>query len=287
MSWSSLGSPAFFALIGSAMPSERRTLGFSWQSLVKRLPMVIAPALGGILIARRGIIGGVRFALAITILMAITAFFLQRHFYLSPIIEPSSSPGASGAFRSFSPGLKRLLLCDIFARLAEGIAEIFIVLYAINHLGFSPKQFGILVGIQMATAIAGYLPAAAFSNHVGRKMLVFFTFTCFACFPLAVVLAKNFAQMAAAFVLGGLREFGEPARKSMIVNFAAAEWRGRHVGLYYLIRNLSVTPAAIMGGVLWREFSPRTTFHVAFLCGLIGTLLFLFSVHENSLEVAP
>ena len=229
---------------------------------------------------------GVRTGLAVAVLMALFAMILQQRFYLQ---TPSSLSRPAGGmvllFRSFSPVLKQLLFSDILARLAEGIAEIFIVIYAINIIGLNPKQFGLLVGVQMTTAIAGYLPAAALASRVGRKPLVFFTFICFALFPLMVAHARSFPQMFGAFVVGGLREFGEPARKAMIVNFADEQCRGRHVGLYYFIRNISVTPAAAVGGWLWHILSPNATFHAAFLCGVAGALFFLVSVHDKTQEV--
>jgi hypothetical protein len=45
-----------------------------------------------------------------------------------------------------------------------------------------------------------------------------------------------------AFIIGGLREIGEPARKAMIVDLAEPEVRARTVGLYYLMRSLAITP---------------------------------------------
>lgn len=286
MGWSSLGSPALFAMIGESMSHDRRTMGFSVQSLLKRLPIVIAPALGGGLIAHYGILRGVRTGLLTAVIIALGTAWLQHKFYTPS--SPSLPPRVRGLFKvyaTFSPLMKRLLLSDIFARLAEGIAEIFIVIYALNVVGLNARQFGLLVGLQMAVAIIGYLPAAALASRVGRKPLVFFTFACFAAFPLAVVMAHSYFQMGLAFAVGGLREFGEPARKAMIVNFAHEQARGQHVGLYYLIRNLSVTPAAAIGGLLWRRLSPVTTFHVAFLCGVVGALLFLISVSESTFEV--
>jgi MFS family permease len=287
MSWSSLGSPALFAMIGATLSRERRTLGFSWQSLLKRLPIVMAPALGGLLIGRWGMIRGVRTGLAIAILMALLTVILQQKFYIQiPATALPSVGGMARVYRNFSPVFKRLLFSDILARLAEGIAEIFIVIYVINFIGLNPKQFGLLVGVQMATAIVGYLPAAALATRIGRKPLVFFTFVCFAFFPLVVALARSFPQMLGAFMIGGLREFGEPARKAMIVNFADEQFRGRHVGLYYFIRNISVTPAAALGGWLWHVFSPNATFHAAFLCGVAGALFFLVAVHDRTQEVS-
>ena len=43
MSWHSMASPAVFAVIGDALPKERRAMGFTLQSMLKRVPMAVAP----------------------------------------------------------------------------------------------------------------------------------------------------------------------------------------------------------------------------------------------------
>jgi hypothetical protein len=102
----------------------------------------------------------------------------------------------------------------------------------------------------------------------------------FALFPVAVVLARNFLGLIFAFVVGGLREIGEPSRKAMIVDLAAPQVRARTVGLYYLVRSLSITPASAIGGLLWR-IRPQVPFVTAGLFGIIGTLLFALTVEET------
>src|SRR5688500_7106758 len=48
MAWQSM---AIFAVIGDALPREKRAMGFTLQSILKRVPIVIAPIAGGFLIA--------------------------------------------------------------------------------------------------------------------------------------------------------------------------------------------------------------------------------------------
>ena len=75
MAWSSMASPAIFAVIGDALPKERRAMGFTLQSMLKRVPMTLAPVIGGSLIAGVGILAGVRTGLVITLVCAgLTAF---------------------------------------------------------------------------------------------------------------------------------------------------------------------------------------------------------------------
>ena len=137
-----------------------------------------------------------------------------------------------------------------------------------------------LVAVQMVTAILVYIPAAKIADRVGRKPFVIATFVCFALFPVAVILATSFSTLVVAFVVGGLREIGEPSRKAMIVDFAEPHLRARTVGLYYLIRSLTITPAAAVGGLLWKV-EPQAPFFVAGVIGLVGTFVFAATVEER------
>jgi MFS family permease len=132
----------------------------------------------------------------------------------------------------------------------------------------------------MITSILVYIPAGKIADRIGRKPFVIVTFLSFALFPLAIIVASNFTLIVLAFVIGGLREIGEPARKAMIVDFAQDNVRARSVGLYYLIRSLSITPAAAVGGLLW-NIAPQVPFIVAGIVGLIGTLVFAVTVEEK------
>lgn len=55
----------------------------------------------------------------------------------------------------------------------------------------------------------------------------------------------------------------------------------RSVGLYYLVRSLSITPAALLGALLWRS-SPTSPFMVASGFGLMGALVFAATVDETA-----
>jgi MFS family permease len=132
----------------------------------------------------------------------------------------------------------------------------------------------------MVTSILVYIPAGKIADRIGRKPFVIATFFSFAIFPLAIIAASSFALLVLAFVIGGLREIGEPARKAMIVDFAQENVRARSVGLYYLMRSLSITPAAAIGGLLW-SITPQAPFIVAGVIGLIGTFVFAATVEER------
>jgi MFS family permease len=278
MAWASMASPAIFAVIGDALPKERRAMGFTIQSILKRVPVMIAPIVGGALVARYGIRAGMRTGLGITLILAAVTILILSAINIPIIIGETAR--ISGVWGSFHGALKRLLISDIIIRTCEAMAELFIIIYATNIIGISIPQYGILVAVQMMTAILVYIPAARIADRIGRKPFVIITFLCFALYPAAVVLAHGFSTLIPAFIIGGLREIGEPSRKAMIVDFAAPHLRARTVGLYYLVRSLSITPAAAIGGLLWK-IAPPVPFITAAVIGIIGMFVFAATVEER------
>jgi len=278
MAWQSMASPAIFAVIGDSLPQERRAMGFTLQSILKRVPIVIAPIIGGAMIAALGIVKGVHVGLLITLgLAAVTLLLVLK---VNVVIKASQATNIAGVWRSFHSALKRLLISDVIIRMCEGMTGVLTILYVTNVQGFSTARYGTLIGIQMIVSILVYIPAGKIADRIGRKPFVIVTFFSFALFPLAVMIAPNFGFLILAFVIGGLREIGEPSRKAMIVDSAREDLRARSVGLYYLIRSLSITPAAAIGGLLWK-ISPQVPFIVAGAIGLIGTIVFTLTVEEK------
>ena len=278
MTWQSMGSPAIFAIIGDALPRERRAMGFTLQSILKRVPIVIAPIAGGFLIASLGVVRGIHVALLITLGLAIVTLLLVSRINLT--VNALHATSIVGVWQTFHSALKRLLISDVIIRTCEGMTGVITILYVTNVQRFTIKQYGTLVAIQMITSILVYIPAGKIADRIGRKPFVIVTFVSFALFPLAIIAASNFALIVLAFVIGGLREIGEPARKAMIVDFAQDNVRARSVGLYYLIRSLSITPAAAIGGLLW-NFAPEVPFIVAGVIGMIGAFVFAVTVEEK------
>jgi len=278
MVWQTMASPTIFATIADALPKDRHAMGFTVYSVLKRIPVVISPLVGGAIMGAVGLARGVRIGLLITLVLAVCAAALLFSLRLPAGAKDAVRIG--GIWDSFHPTLKRLLASDIVIRLCEGMADIFVVLYVTNISRATLPEYGLLVAIQLLSSILIYVPSAKLAERIGRKPLVVATFLCFAFYPVAVILVHNFTGLVLAFILGGLREIREPSRKAMIVGFAQQQLRARTVGLYYLVRSLSITPASVIGGLLWKV-QPETPFVTAGIIGLVGTLLFALTVEEQ------
>lgn len=279
MCWTSMASPTLFAVVGDALPRGRRSVGFSVQAILRRVPILVAPALGGALIAAVGIRAGVRAGLLVSVGLALVTLLVVRRMRLD---RPAAHVPADirSVWRSLPGPLRRLLVSDICVRTCEAMVDVFLVLYAVNIVGIGAPAFGGLIGVQTATVVLCSLPAAHLADRLGRKPFVIATFVAFAAFPVAVVAASSLTGLIGAFVVGGLREIGEPARKALILDLVLPELRARGVGLYYLVRSLAIAPAATVGGLLWQS-APALPFLMAGAIGILGVLLFALTVDER------
>src|SRR5438477_1868115 len=87
LSWSCFSLPATFSLVAAALEANRHSMGIGVQMVIKRLPIMIAPFFGGILIDRFGVIGGVRIALLVSIVLSAATIFIIRKIQKEPKSE--------------------------------------------------------------------------------------------------------------------------------------------------------------------------------------------------------
>lgn len=284
LGWSCFSLPATFSLIGSALAREKHAMGIGVQSLVKRLPILFGPLIGGVLIDRLGVIEGVRVALAISIVLSFATIFFQNK--ISPTIDATAAPvhGLRRTLASFPPGLWTLLASDILVRFCERIPYAWIVIYAMNNARVTGVQVGVLTTVEMLTAMACFIPVAHWAEKTRREPFVGITFVFFTLFPLSLMVAKSFPLLLAAFAIRGLKEFGEPARKALIIGHCEPSQRGRMVGAYYLMRDTIVTPGAILGAWLWQRGAVYN-FWAAAIFGAAGTVFYFATARRSSAEL--
>jgi len=274
ISWSAVSLPAIMSLISKAVPSHKRTMGITVHSLVKRIPMSLGPLLGGTFISIYGTTTGIRISFITAFVLGIVALF-AIHFLMDNEEVKSGGSRLSDlkGLKSFTPALWNLLVSDMLIRFAEQIPYAFVVIWCVNNIGITAFQFGILTVIEMITAMLIYIPVAYFADRYYKKPFIIITFVFFTIFPVVIYFSRSFTALIAAFIIRGLKEFGEPTRKSLIMDLAAEDAKAETFGTYYLFRDVVVSVAALSSAFLW-NISPFTNFFTAFICGLIGTVWF-------------
>jgi MFS family permease len=285
ISWSAISLPATMSLMYKVLPANKRTMGVSMHSLVKRIPMALGPLLGGLFIEIWGERDGVRLAFTAALFLAIVAMLLQQRMIDDSPATPSAGVPVPFApeknplklLRLMNPAMKGLLVTDILVRFCEQIPYAFVVVWCMKVIAqpVTALQFGLLTTIEMATAVLIYIPVAFLADRGSKKPFVLLTFVFFTLFPLLLLFSHSLGWLIGAFILRGLKEFGEPTRKALIMDLAPDHCKAGMFGLYYLIRDVVVAVAALGGAFLWL-ISPETNLITAAVFGLIGTLGFAF-----------
>ena len=263
------------------------------HSLVRRIPMALGPLVGGLFISIWGERDGVRVAFGAAFIMAAVALIMQQRLIEADNAVEANSKNACELtpeknpirlFKLMNPSMKRLLITDILIRFCEQIPYAFVVIWSMKIIAapVTALQFGALTTIEMATAVLVYIPVAYLADRSSKKPFVTITFIFFTLFPLVLLFSRSFEMLIFAFILRGLKEFGEPTRKALIMDLSPDSCRAGMFGLYYLIRDVVVAFAAVGGAFLW-QISPEANLVTAFGFGAVGTIG--FSVFGRDVQV--
>ena len=257
-------------------------MAFALQSIQKRLPRVIGPAIAGLVIAywqgrsetnEAGRIVGVQTLVMAALALGVISLTIQFRWMPHRRPEPQTA-SAREIIRDFHPTLRRLLVAEVFTRWCDWLVREFVVIYVLVSRGESDRYFGLLVAVQHLTALATYLPIGRLSEQVGLRPFIGLTFVFFALFPLSLAWVPGGAWLLVAFVVYGLREIGEPARKALITSLMPETVRARGVGLYWGLRSFAMCTAPLAGAAIWHLFGPETLLHTAFVLGCVGAATF-------------
>jgi MFS family permease len=282
LSWTCFSLPATFSLIGATLEANRHSMGVATQSVIKRLPIMIAPVFGGMLIDRFGIVSGVRIALAVSIVLSTLTIFVQWRLRDEPKekIEKNDRWNLWQSLRGFNPPMRRLLLSDILIRFCERIPYAWVVIFAMDYIGVSGRQVGVLTTIEMLAATLCIIPASHYADRRGREPFVIVTFIMFTLFPISLLMSRSFSALVIAFMIRGFKEFGDTSRKALIIGYSDSDRRGQTVGAYYLVRDLIVSTGAIFGAFLWK-LGPALNFLGAAAFGVAGTIFYVKTVRRS------
>jgi MFS family permease len=275
LSWTCFSLPATFSLVGAALEAHRHSMGIGVQSVIKRLPIMIAPIFGGMLIDRFGIIGGVRIGLVVS---------KEQTEPVQAELPLDTSQTERWNFwrslREFNLPMRRLLLSDILIRFCERLPYAWVVIFAMDYIGVSAQQVGVLTAIEMLAATLCIIPASHYADRYRREPFVIVTFIMFTLFPISLLMSRSFSALVIAFTIRGLKEFGDTSRKALIIGYSNPAKRGQMVGTYYLVRDLIVSVGAILGAYLWK-LGPALNFLGAAAIGAAGTIFYIRTTRRS------
>jgi predicted MFS family arabinose efflux permease len=294
--WEPLSVPVTFTTVATTVTAKNQGMAFALQSIQKRLPRIVGPAVAGLVLAMAarhhgatvGYVVGMRWLAGVSLLLGLGALLMQV-FWMPRYPAPPRGPAAVAVVRAFHPTLRRLLLAEIFTRWCDWLVREFVVLYLLVIRGVDPASVGLLFALKNTVALLTYLPIGRMTAVVGLQPFIGLTFIFFALFPLSLALAPDGHGLIVAFVVWGLREIGEPARKALIVSVLPAPIRAQGVGLYWGIRSIAICWSSLIGALVWFWLGPQALLYLAFAFGCAGAAVFYLYAREADarVELAP
>ena len=288
----SLYMPAFNAIIAESLPSERRGSGYGVYNTITRIPSIIAPLLGGLLVDTYGLYRGVRVFLMLQIGASILGIII-RFFNLKETVvhrtgkRPPILPKAQ-TFKELPRPIFIMIIVSIIGSFSGRLVFDYINLYALDIIKITPTNLGIITSIAGLVQMVLTLPSGILSDKYGRKNNImvsrviapvtqYFMTSVSGFTPYMLVMSAN--AVGLAFGGGGVRAGGS-AWNALIADIVPSHKRATVNGVIGTLTAVVAAPSSVLGGWLWETFYPQLPFQISAVIGLVAAAVFWFGVHE-------
>ena len=289
-----ISSPASSALLAESISKENVSTGFAAIRTVTEFPLIVTSLLGGILIDRLGIIAGVRMILLAYSTVALASIILQWRF-ITETMRPSPRDPAEDEQREDEPILDSLrqvprdvLVLSVIlgiSALSMRLFSSFTVIYAVEVVGLSTTQWGLLGTVANITAIAFSIPGGRIADRFGKRVGIVISRIPMAFATLGYALSTRFLHLGIVRTISGMGSGfgadlygpqGGPLWQALIIDYTPQQERGRFMGIIGTIKSVLCIPATWIGGYIYDNVSPSTPFQVSFIMDIVAIAVFIF-----------
>ena len=184
----------------------------------------------------------------------------------------TSLPPKKLSLRGFDGNFKRFLVLVSLFTLSNS-TDAFLILRA-QDAGVAGAAIPLLWSALHVTKVVSSIVGGNLSDRLGRKTLIVSGWLLYAAVYLGFAYVSSPVGAWALFLIYGVY-FGlaEGAEKALVADLVRPEQRGTAYGLYNLAFGITVLPASLLMGALWRTWSPETAFFVSAAIGSAAALL--------------
>jgi MFS family permease len=288
--------PAIDALIAESTSVEHRAMGYGTFRMMTLLPMIFTPFVGGLITDKLGVYGGVRLAITATLIIAwlnvIIRWKLLEDTYESGE-NASSRLEALREIHNVPKPIWTLIVVAAFASLGLRVANQFMSVYAIQVLGFTNTQWGLIMTTVGVVSTILTIPSSIWSDKVGRKPGIMISLGLTPMMYVGFPLSSTFMALAISRTIGAISEGfggavtgleGGSAWLALVADIVPANQRGKAMGLIATIAGILSFPGAWVGGLLWDNISPKMPFYIAAFSSTIAFLIFSLFIKEPKIK---
>lgn len=282
--------PARQAMFADAVDSEKRATAFAAIHTLFALFSTVMPVFGGFLMQRVGLLPGMRTALLASGVVMLT-MGLVRALFLQETMSIGENPSGKFSVKSaladmFEPvltlGVLRVAVLGSFLySLAVGFLRSYSVVYAVDVIGLSKAQWGLVAGGMGVVGIMTRIPTGLMIDRLSRKLCIFVSYATRPLLIIAFTLAANFPQVLLIQMVDNVFSYvQQPALEALAVDVASKRRRGRAYGALNMIPGVALTVSPILGALIWEAHGADRAFYSSALFSATAAVVLLFFLQE-------
>lgn len=293
-----IASPSVHAIVADSVPPNRRTLGITNLQVVSSLPSVMAPLIGGWLIANYGLENGFQmaciYASILAVISAIPVFvFLKETLQQKTVDKPPFSlqtmlfEPTRLSVGTLPSNLKILIISYALVAFANGMVARYYILFASDVIGLTALDWGMIVSLQFLLAIVLKIPGGWLSDKFGKRKIMIISLLITAPTIVLFTLSQSFIQVLfAALLLVAAGIYFAPAYEALQADLTPKAMRGRITALWDISNAVSAALGALVGGFMFQTVSPASPFYFFAVAELGAALLLIKVVREPETKEA-
>jgi MFS family permease len=275
------------ALIADSCSPRERGRSFGYHRAMDHMGALFGAAMASILLA--AVTTDYRTVFAIAFIPAVLGVFLLAALVKEP--KPPAIPaktageagaGSAAAPRRLSLSLKpfdrrfRLFLLATLVFTLGNSSDAFLLLRARQQGGMSVALIPALWGVLHVVKVVANLRGGELSDRVGRRGIIIAGWGVYALAYLGFAVVSGPAWFWGLFVLYGLYFMYEGAGKALVTDLVPEELRGTAFGLYNFIISVTLLPASLIMGLLWKEQGANYAFVFGAAMSVAAIVILLF-----------
>lgn len=203
----------------------------------------------------------------------------------SEVLRDDVKPPLDLSWRGFDSNFKRLLLIISLFTLSNS-SDAFLIKRA-QEAGVEVVMIPLLWAALHVCKVLSSIWGGDLSDRLGRKRVIASGWLIYALVYAAFGFAMNAWAMWILFLIYGVY-FGlvEGTEKALIADLVPAHKRGTAFGLYNLAFGVTVFPASLLLGWLWKFYGATTAFLVSAGISLLATALLILTVNAKPLPAS-
>ena len=264
--------PTSSAVVADLSPRDRLTETYGLLRVGGNVGFAAGPAVGGYLMTflpYSWLFGVAVFSNALSFLLIL--LFLKESFHGTTErvgMRSTFSVAGDWTFMMFT-GL------SLFAFLAMGQMGSTLSVFAVDRIGLSTAQYGLLLTANGLIVVIFQYPVARWLNRVSvsKGLILGCLLYAFGYLSLGWMTDFTWLFVAIAIVTAGEITFS-PVTLSVVTALSPEDWRGRYMGFFELGHTMGMSFGPLMGGILLDAFPTSPLF----IWGTIAALMFAAAV---------